>query len=186
VDYAVTVEEYYTVIGETSMTDYVLSTGPLSICVDASDWATYQSGIVATCGTDVDHCVQVVGVDTVKGYWKVRNTWGTTWGDEGYIYLKWGQNTCAIANDPTYVKVAKATPATTVTGTTTTTTTTTDKTGRTKKTDKTDKSDKTDATTDADAEASSEESSTSTTETTEKKSKSSSKSSKKSSKSKSS
>lgn len=36
--YLVTIEDYYTLKDEDSMVDYVLSTGPLSACVDASDW----------------------------------------------------------------------------------------------------------------------------------------------------
>ena len=38
---------------------------------------------------------------------QVRNSWGTSWGESGFIRLKYGANTCAITNDPTYVVVAK-------------------------------------------------------------------------------
>jgi hypothetical protein len=44
---------------EEDMKNYVLSTGPVSVCIDASEWETYQSGVVASCGSDVNHCVQV-------------------------------------------------------------------------------------------------------------------------------
>jgi C1A family cysteine protease len=104
--YGITVTSYHSVQGEESMKNYVMGTGPLSICIDASDWSTYQGGIVTSCGTDVNHCVQVVGVDTENGYWIVRNSWGTTWGEQGYIYLKTDQNTCVIDNDPTYADVS--------------------------------------------------------------------------------
>lgn len=104
--YGITVNSYHSVQGEESMKNYVMSTGPLSICIDASDWSTYQGGIVSSCGTDVNHCVQVVGIDTDNGYWIVRNSWGTTWGEQGYIYLKTDQNTCVIDNDPTYADVS--------------------------------------------------------------------------------
>jgi cathepsin L len=60
-----------------------------------------------SCGKQVDHCVQAVGVDaSSSGYWKVRNSWGTSWGESGFIRLAYGANTCAITNDPTYVAVA--------------------------------------------------------------------------------
>jgi len=105
----------YTTIGgsnaqaiEANMASYVQSTGPLSVCLDASTWNSYTSGIMsaATCGTSVDHCVQAVGVDTsAGGYWKVRNQWGTSWGESGYIQLAYGTNTCDITNDPTHVSV---------------------------------------------------------------------------------
>ena len=106
--YVVTVDKYYGVKGESSMGDYVLHTGPLSVCLDASNWNTYTGGIMKNCGNRVDHCVQAVGVDTSSGgYWKVRNSWGTSWGESGYIRLAYGSNTCDITNDPTYTKVSK-------------------------------------------------------------------------------
>jgi len=106
--YVVTVNDYYGVKGESSMGSYVLGTGPLSVCLDANNWNTYTGGIMKSCGNQVDHCVQAVGVDTGSGgYWKVRNSWGTTWGEGGYIRLAYGQNTCDITNDPTYTKVSK-------------------------------------------------------------------------------
>ena len=90
---------------ETNMANYMLSTGPLSVCLDASSWNSYVGGIMTVCGQNVDHCVQAVGVDTsaTNGYWKVRNSWGTSWGEKGFIRLAYGQNTCDITNDPTYV-----------------------------------------------------------------------------------
>ena len=90
---------------ETNMANYMLSTGPLSVCLDASSWNSYVGGIMSVCGKNVDHCVQAVGVDTsaTNGYWKVRNSWGTSWGENGFIRLSYGENTCDITNDATYV-----------------------------------------------------------------------------------
>jgi len=100
---------YTTIKGESSMASYVQSTGPLSVCLDASSWNSYHGGIMTQCGNRVDHCVQAVGVDASNGgYWKVRNSWGTSWGESGYIRLAYGQNTCDITSDPTWVKVHKA------------------------------------------------------------------------------
>ena len=59
-DYQMTVSGYKIVEGEEAMQSYLLSTGPLSICVDATDWSTYKSGVVSACGVDVNHCVQVL------------------------------------------------------------------------------------------------------------------------------
>lgn len=89
--------------GEDKMASYVQSIGPLSVCVDASTWNAYNGGIVQVCGSSVNHCVQAVGVDVAGGYWKVRNSWGTSWGESGFIRLAYGKDTCAITNDPTYV-----------------------------------------------------------------------------------
>jgi C1A family cysteine protease len=105
-DYVVTVKDYTIVSGEDAMIDYVSTTGPLSVCLDASSWASYSKGILSVCGTEVDHCVQATGINTGESYWIVRNSWGTDWGVGGFIYLKSGQNTCDITYLPTYTVTA--------------------------------------------------------------------------------
>lgn len=92
--------------GESKMASYVGSTGPLSVCVDAESWSSYTGGIMSKCGKSVDHCVQAVGINTAEGYWKVRNSWGTSWGESGFIRLAYGSNTCEIASDANYVATA--------------------------------------------------------------------------------
>jgi len=81
--------------------------GPLSICVDASNWSSYEGGVVTSdCGTDLDHCVQLVGWDTYTDgtpYWIIRNSWGTSWGINGFIYVERGQDLCGVAEEPTYI-----------------------------------------------------------------------------------
>jgi C1A family cysteine protease len=100
----VAIKGYTTINGESAMATYMQNNGPLSVCVDANNWNSYKGGIMTTCGKSVDHCVQAVGVDArTGGYWKVRNSWGTSWGEAGHIRLAYGQNTCAITHDPTYV-----------------------------------------------------------------------------------
>jgi len=102
--FVITVTGYTTLSSETAMANYMLATGPLSVCLDASSWNSYSGGVMSVCGKSVDHCVQAVGVDT-SSYWNVRNSWGTGWGESGFIRLKYGSNTCAITSDPTYVSV---------------------------------------------------------------------------------
>jgi len=87
------------------MRNYVLGTGPLSICVDASTWQYYNGGVVTSCPQSVDHCVQITGYGTVDGLpvWVVRNSWGTSWGYSGYLYVEYGQNMCAISDYPSTV-----------------------------------------------------------------------------------
>jgi C1A family cysteine protease len=94
---------------EAAMLSFLTSTGPISICVDAETWQTYQGGVVlgASCGTSVDHCVQITGYSAnVQGYqvWIVRNSWGTSWGYSGYLYVQYGVNACCIASTPTTVQ----------------------------------------------------------------------------------
>jgi len=104
--YVVTSTGYVTVSSEANMASYVQSTGPLSICIDATTWNSYTGGIVKSCGTSVNHAVQAVGVDTATGgYWKVRNSWGTGWGESGFIRLAYGSNMCRITYAATHVNV---------------------------------------------------------------------------------
>jgi C1A family cysteine protease len=52
--------------------------------------------------------VQAVGISTTGGYWKVRNSWGTSWGESGFIRLAYGDNTCGLTSDANYATVASA------------------------------------------------------------------------------
>jgi len=82
------------------MQQAVYQTGPLSICVDASSWQNYNGGVISDCGTDIDHCVQLTGFSTQDGTpaWNVRNSWGTGWGENGYLYVARGGNVCGIGS----------------------------------------------------------------------------------------
>jgi len=76
--------------------------GPVSAAVSASSWQTYQSGILSKCGSDLDHAVLIVGYGSEGGvdYWIAKNSWGTSWGEKGYIRVARqasGPGTCAIA-----------------------------------------------------------------------------------------
>jgi len=86
---------------EQQMVNYLVENGPLSICVDAAPWQFYKGGVLtaAQCGTSIDHCVDTTGynMNANPPYWIVRNSWGADWGIGGYIYLQYGQNTCAMA-----------------------------------------------------------------------------------------
>jgi C1A family cysteine protease len=76
-----------------------LTIRPISVTVDASAFSSYHTGIFSNCGTTINHAVLLVGVSTSAGYWKLKNSWGTSWGESGYIRLKYG-NTCGICNYP--------------------------------------------------------------------------------------
>ena len=89
---------------EKSFTNYMLSDtgGTISIGVDATTWSTYTGGVMIDCGkgTDINHSVQAVGVDTGSGgYWKIRNSWSPSWGEEGFIRVQYGTNTCGLVTE---------------------------------------------------------------------------------------
>jgi cathepsin F len=89
---------------ETEMQVATLNVSPLSICVDAITWQTYTSGIITkNCGTALDHCVQISGWGVASGveYWSIRNSWGESWGEEGYIRVERNKNLCGVAMEPT-------------------------------------------------------------------------------------
>merc|ERR1712096_34426 len=86
---------------------------PLSICANAGVWNDYTGGVLtsAACGSMAadaqDHCVMAVGFNATAPtpYWIVRNSWATTWGEEGYINLEMAKNTCGLADDATIPEV---------------------------------------------------------------------------------
>jgi hypothetical protein len=87
----------------TSIMNALPTTSPFSICVDASSWQFYSSGVMtpSQCGTDVDHCVQLVGYnsDSSPNYWIIRNSWGTGWGQQGHIWVQMGPEDACLVLD---------------------------------------------------------------------------------------
>jgi len=86
----------------------------ISVGIDASgaSFQLYSSGVYAprSCSsTQLDHGVAVVGYDTMANggdYWIVKNSWGLTWGERGYIYMARNDgNKCGIATDACYANI---------------------------------------------------------------------------------
>ena len=79
--------------------------GPVAVAIDAGKWSfqLYSSGIYdepACSPYNLDHAVGCVGygVESETKYWIVRNSWGTSWGEKGYIRMLWKDNQCGIAS----------------------------------------------------------------------------------------
>jgi hypothetical protein len=88
--------------GETNL-EAALNNGPVSVCLAANAFQTYHGGILATCPGNVNHCVQAVGY--TADYWIIRNSWGSGWGEAGFLRLQRGSNLCHVADDVTYPTV---------------------------------------------------------------------------------
>jgi C1A family cysteine protease len=84
---------------------------PVSVSIEADTeyFQSYKSGVLtdeAACGTTTDHAVIAVGYGNENGtdYWLVRNSWGSSWGEAGYVKLGAvaGVGVCAIQSGPLY------------------------------------------------------------------------------------
>ncbi|KAL3571189.1 hypothetical protein D5086_028438 [Populus alba] len=85
---------------------------PVSVAIDAggSDFQFYSEGVfTGECGKELDHGVAIVGYGTtvdVTKYWIVRNSWGSEWGEKGYIRMQRSisdrRGLCGIAMEASY------------------------------------------------------------------------------------
>jgi len=83
---------------------------PMSICVDAELWQTYQGGVITAssgCGTAIDHAVQATGYNAEGNYWIIRNSWGESWGESGFVWVEYGSNVCGVTDQAAIVSVEK-------------------------------------------------------------------------------
>jgi C1A family cysteine protease len=79
------------------MKDWLSTKGPMAACFTVyDDFFSYKSGIYRYVHGSVagGHCVCCVGYNDTDGYWICKNSWGDTWGDEGYFKIAYGQ--CGI------------------------------------------------------------------------------------------
>jgi|UniRef100_A0A6C0INY4 C1A family cysteine protease len=87
---------------------------PVAIAIEADSryFQSYSSGILTSsdCGTNLDHGVLIVGYGEDKGqkYWLVKNSWSTSWGDEGYVKIarsdsRNDKGICGIAMQPSFI-----------------------------------------------------------------------------------
>lgn len=86
-----------------------LNLGPVSIAIEAdqSAFQFYSAGVLdGACGTNLDHGVLLVGYGTdatsKKDFWIVKNSWGSSWGEQGYVRIVRNKNMCGLTGFPSY------------------------------------------------------------------------------------
>ncbi|XP_029001385.1 procathepsin L [Betta splendens] len=95
---------------EQALADAVATIGPVTVAIDAdhASFLFYSSGIYdepACNPNNLSHAVLLVGYGSEGGqdYWIIKNSWGTGWGEGGYMRLvRDGSNTCGIASYALY------------------------------------------------------------------------------------
>jgi len=89
---------------ETVMAAFVAANGPIAIAMDATLLQSYSKGIIKPdllrhCSkTQLDHAIVIVGYGSEgsEDFWIVRNSWGATWGEDGYFRIIRGKGACGI------------------------------------------------------------------------------------------
>lgn len=95
---------------EVELADRLYNAGPISVSFKVvNGFKNYVGGVYSNenCGTgpmDVNHAVLATGygVEDGKAFWNIKNSWGNTWGLNGYFKILRGENMCAIAQCNAY------------------------------------------------------------------------------------
>merc|ERR1711869_8224 len=93
--------------GTSALTNAIQSR-PVSVAIQADQavFQQYTSGTISSgCGSNLDHGVTAVGINS-DGSIKVKNSWGTSWGNKGYVNIATSQ--CGITSDGSYPQVNSA------------------------------------------------------------------------------
>ncbi|CAB3372719.1 Hypothetical predicted protein [Cloeon dipterum] len=99
-------------VGEEQELMRVVAThGPVAVAVNALNWQNYLGGVIQfNCDGNpfsLNHAVQIVGYDRTAAipFYIIRNSWGSDFGDKGYLYIAIGDNICGLANEVSAVNV---------------------------------------------------------------------------------
>lgn len=100
---------YSFVNAESELLTLLVTHGPVAAAVNAISWQNYLGGVIQYhCDGSfnyLNHAVQIVGYDTSASipHYIIKNSWGSTFGNKGYIYIAIGKNLCGKTN---YERVA--------------------------------------------------------------------------------
>lgn len=106
----------FLVKNERSIQRFMLHNGPVAVAMNAHPMQQYYNGGIfrlpaAICPPNqLNHAILLVGWgETPDGtpYWIIKNTWGSGWGEAGYMRMYRGENVCGIAEYATFVSLLK-------------------------------------------------------------------------------
>jgi len=95
----------YTVVNTEAQLMAAIAKGPTSVAVAAGNniFQFYAGGVLDNggCGTALDHGITLTGygTDGNRDYWNIKNSWGASWGEKGYIRMVRNKNQCGISNN---------------------------------------------------------------------------------------
>jgi len=73
----------------------------VAVCASGSQWQSYKTGVMDfACAKSLNHAILAVGY--APNYYIVRNSWGASWGQQGYVMMVRGKNLCGIGQEPSY------------------------------------------------------------------------------------
>ena len=89
---------------ENEIKEFLYQTGPLAIGLNSTPLNNYRSGVLdkssTECPANINHAVTLVGYGhdnaSNKDYWIIKNSWGASWGENGYFRIKRGSGTCGV------------------------------------------------------------------------------------------
>lgn len=109
------ISSYFYINDCNDLTNTLLTKKPISVCmIIDTKWQSYVSGVIPNCDDKkvIGHCVLLVGAksdgttDPLSNYWIVRNSWGTGYGEYGFMRLYRNPSStygiCGICQDAVY------------------------------------------------------------------------------------
>jgi C1A family cysteine protease len=92
----------YVLLNEERLEDLLRHVGPIAVAVDAVDLTDYYGGIVSFCENNgLNHAVLLVGygVENNVPFWTLKNSWGSDYGESGYVRVRRGVDSCGMINE---------------------------------------------------------------------------------------
>jgi len=88
----------------------IYNNGMVSAALNANKMQTYVSGVISADGCPssmIDHAIDLIGWGKQGDveYWIIRNSWGSSWGENGYCRMVAGKNACGVESYPMYATV---------------------------------------------------------------------------------